>query len=64
MREINDVQEFDFLGTGDTVNVMCTNWSEFFSKIEVGRLHKFLKEFEDRDNFEMCAILRDQIAQR
>ena len=64
MREVTTMQEFDLLGTGEKMNVFCTNWDEFFAKIKIDRLNKFLGEFEAAENYEMCAIIRNHISSR
>lgn len=64
MREVDTMQEFDLLDNGTKMNVFCTNWDEFFSKMKPERLQKLLEEFREEENYEMCAVLQNHIESR
>lgn len=64
MREIDTMQEMDLLDNGTKMNVFCTNWDEFFGKMKTERLQKFLKQFLEEENYEMCSILQTELDKR
>lgn len=58
------MQEFDLLRNGTKMNVLCTNWDEFFAKMKPERLEEILQEFLAEENFEMCAIIQNHLDKR